>query len=65
LSDDERFYTVAEAADILRRTPRSVRDLCVEHKIPATRPEGSSMWLIPVDEFHAWIAAGRNKALAS
>jgi excisionase family DNA binding protein len=60
---DPTYYTVAEAADILRRTPKSVRDLCIEHKIPATKPAGT--WLIPVAEFHAWIEAGRNKALAS
>lgn len=60
---DQTYYTVAEAADILRRTPKSVRDLCIEHKIPATKPAGT--WLIPVTEFHAWIAAGANEALAS
>lgn len=60
---DQTYYTVAEAADILRRTPKSVRDLCVEHKIPATKTAG--LWLIPVVELHAWIAAGANEALAS
>jgi len=57
------YYTVAEAADILRKTPASVRDLCAEHKIPATKPAGT--WLIPAEAFHAWIAAGANEAMAS
>ena len=60
---DQTYYTVAEAADILRRTPKSVRDLCIQHKIPATKPAGT--WLIPAKEFHAWITAGANEALAS
>lgn len=60
---EQTYYTVAEAADILRRTPARVRALCVEHKIPATKPAG--MWLIPVKEFHDWIQAGSNEALAS
>lgn len=59
----QAFYTVVEAADILRRSPASVRQLCIEHKIPATKPAGT--WLIPAEEFHAWIAAGANQALAS
>lgn len=60
---DQTYYTVAEVADILRRTPKSVRDLCIEHKMPATKPAGT--WLIPVAEFHEWVAAGANEALAS
>jgi excisionase family DNA binding protein len=57
-----QYYTVAEAADILRLKPKSVWQLCREHKIPATKPAGT--WLIPVVEFDAWVAAGKNKATA-
>lgn len=67
MSDDtpqnDRYYTVAEAARILRRTPASVRHLCVEHIIPATKPAGT--WLIPVEEFNAWLRAGANEALGA
>jgi excisionase family DNA binding protein len=55
-----RYYTVAEAAQILRCSPKSVWNLCREHKIPATQPAGK--WLIPVEEFDAWVAAGANRA---
>ena len=57
-----RYYTIAEAAQILRCSPKSVWTLCREHKIPATRPAGK--WLIPVDEFYDWVAAGGNQATA-
>ena len=57
-----RYYTVAEAADILRCSPKAVWNLCREHKIPATKPAGQ--WLIPVVEFDAWVASGANKATA-
>jgi excisionase family DNA binding protein len=57
-----KYYTVAEAAEILRYKPKAVWQLCREHKIPATKPAGT--WLIPVEEFHAWIKAGANKATA-
>ena len=59
----QTYYTVAEAADIIRRTPASVRDLCIEGKIPATKPAGT--WLIPIEPFHAWVQAGANSAMAS
>lgn len=54
------FYTVAEAADILRLTPKHVWLMCKDGKIPATKPAGT--WLIPVDEFNAWVASGSNTA---
>lgn len=58
-----RYYTVAEAADILRKTPKYVWALCKEGKIPATKPAGT--WLIPVGEFDAWVKAGANKAMSA
>lgn len=57
-----RYYTVAEAADILRCTPKAVWILCREHKIPASMPAGK--WLIPVKEFDEWVAASGNQATA-
>lgn len=57
-----RYYKVAEVAEILRCSPKAVWNLCREHKIPATMPAGK--WLIPVEEFDAWLAAGNNKATA-
>lgn len=57
------FYTVAEAADILRCQPKTVWMLCKEHKIPATKPAGQ--WLIPALEFDAWVAAGANQAASA
>lgn len=57
-----RYYTVAEVAPIIRRSVQSVRLLCVEGKIPATKPAGT--WLIPVVEFEAWLHSGANDALA-
>ena len=57
-----RYYTVAEAAAILRCTPKVVWDLCRKHTIPATMPAGK--WLIPVEEFDAWVAASGNQASA-
>lgn len=59
----DRYFTVAEAALILRRTPASVRQLCIDNQIPATKPAGT--WLIPIDEFNAWIHSGANKALSA
>lgn len=58
-----RFHTVAEAADILRLTPKHVWAMCKNGTIPATKPAGT--WLIPVDEFDAWIAAGANQGLTA
>jgi excisionase family DNA binding protein len=58
----KRYYTVAEVADIMRCSPKTVWNLCREHEIPATKPAG--MWLIPVEPFDAWLAAGSNKATA-
>lgn len=57
-----QYHTVAEAAKILRCSPKTVWTLCREHTIPATKPAGT--WLIPVKEFDAWVAAGRNEASA-
>ena len=57
-----RYYTVADVAAIMRCTPKTVWTLCREHKIPATKPAGT--WLIPVDEFDAWVKAGANQASA-
>lgn len=56
-----RYYTVAEVAPIIRRSVQSVRLLCVEGKIPATKPAGT--WLIPVAEFDSWVQSGANEAL--
>lgn len=58
----DRYFTAAEVAPIIRRTPSSVRLLCIQGKIPATKPAGT--WLIPVDEFEAWLKSGANEALA-
>jgi len=60
---EPRFYTVAEAADILRMKPKTVWLMCKEHKIPATKPAGQ--WLIYADEFDAWVAAGANEAVSA
>jgi excisionase family DNA binding protein len=57
-----RYYTVAEVAAILRLKPKSVWELCRAHKIPATKPAGT--WLIPVEDFDAWVKAGANRASA-
>ena len=57
----DRYYTAAEVARIIRRTPSSVRQLCMDGKIPATKPAGT--WLIPVDRFDAWLSSGANEAL--
>lgn len=57
------YYTVAEVAHIIRRTPSSVRDLCVTNKIPATKPAGT--WLIPAEAFREWLKAGENAALSA
>lgn len=57
-----RYYTVAQAAAILGRSPYTVWSLCRDHKIPATKPAGT--WLIPVEDFDAWVKAGANRASA-
>lgn len=57
------FYTIVEAADILRLTYRSVWQLCKDGKIPATKPAGT--WLIPIDAFDEWVAAGSNSAVSA
>lgn len=54
------YYTAAEVAAIIRRTPSSVRQLCIDGKIPATKPAGT--WLIPADQFADWINSGANEA---
>ena len=59
-----RYYTIAEAADILRKTPKYVWALCKNGTIPATKPTGTGTWLIPVAEFDAWLKAGTNQATA-
>lgn len=63
MSDPRKYYTVAEAADILRVTPKTVWQLCKEHKIPATKPAGQ--WLIPVAEFDTWVEGGANEAVSA
>jgi excisionase family DNA binding protein len=57
----DHYYTAAEVAAIIRRTPSSVRQLCIEGKIPATKPAGT--WLIPIDQFATWLRSGANEAL--
>lgn len=59
----DRYYTAAEVAAILRVTASYVRQLCIDGKIPATKPAGT--WLIPIDQFAAWLQSGANEALGA
>jgi excisionase family DNA binding protein len=52
------FLTLDEAAELLRSTPRSVRERSAAGKIPHWRPAGCRASLYPVDELESWLASG-------
>lgn len=60
-TNHDGFYTAAEVAQIIRISPSSVRQLCIDGKIPATKPAGT--WLIPSAAFDTWLKSGANEAL--
>lgn len=54
-----RYYTVAEAADILRVKEWSVRSHIKSKRLPATKPLGT--WLIAETDLRALMADGTNQ----
>jgi excisionase family DNA binding protein len=52
------FLTLDEAAELLRATPRSVRERSAAGKVPHWRPAGCRRSLYPLDELEAWLATG-------
>jgi excisionase family DNA binding protein len=42
-----KFYTVREAATLLRVKPKTIRRRILSKKLIATKPNGSQAWLIP------------------
>jgi excisionase family DNA binding protein len=55
---EQRFYTAAEVADILRMTPMGVVRLCRMGKLRATKPVRA--WLITKADLEAFIADSAN-----
>lgn len=46
-STPPKFYTVREAAAILRVTPKTIRRRILNRQLLATKPRGAHQWLIP------------------
>ena len=42
-----KFYTVREAATILRVSPKTIRRRILNNQLLATKPRGAHNWLIP------------------
>lgn len=53
---ETRFYTIAEAADILRLKEWAIRNHIKNGKLPATKPFGT--WLIADHDLRRLIEAG-------
>lgn len=49
------YLTVAEAADLTRRSVRSVHELTRSNRIPFRRPAGTLRCLFVEDERRAWL----------
>jgi excisionase family DNA binding protein len=50
-----RYLTVAEAAALTRRSPRSIHELTRTARIPHRRPAGTLRCLFLEDELQAWM----------
>lgn len=55
-----QLYTTKEAAEILKMTPRRIRGLIREGKLPAARPDRT--WLISKADLLECLERGRNGA---
>ena len=53
-----KFYTVREAATILRVKPKTVRRRILQKRLLATKPNGSQGWLIPEAALKAAVNEG-------
>jgi excisionase family DNA binding protein len=55
------FYTVREAAAILRVTPKTIRRRILNNQLLATKPRGAHQWLIPETALKTTINEGAVK----
>lgn len=57
-----RLLTVAEVADRLRVTPRTVYRMAKEHRLTYIRVNGGQL-RFPAEDFEAYLTAGRVEAV--
>lgn len=55
-----KFLTVAEVAELLRKSPKRVREYIRQQRIVATKPDGFNNWLIPEAELKRYVNGGVN-----
>lgn len=60
MSDDPRFFTLEEVAEILRVSKRTIHRMIQQRKMPAFKVGGQ--WRIPETRFKEWIEQRENLA---
>jgi excisionase family DNA binding protein len=60
LKNPPHFYTVREAATILRVKPKTIRRRILRNQLLATKPNGAHCWLIPETALKQAVNAGVN-----
>jgi excisionase family DNA binding protein len=55
MDESEKYYTVDEVAEKIRKKPRYVRYLCAQGTLGATKPRGARAWLIPKESLDDYL----------
>ena len=58
MTDESKVVTVAEAAKLLKKSPKRIRAYIHQRRFVATKPPGFGNWLINKDSLHQYIAKG-------